>query len=431
MKYLSTTDADFEKQLNGLLNRDSGFPHDIVNSVEQILTDVKTLGDQAIVSYTCKFDHMNVDRVDALEISKSDLTIALDSIDLELRQTLQFAAKRIENYHRHQVLEPWQITDENGAELGQRVTPLEKVGIYVPGGKAAYPSSVLMTAIPAKLAGVEQIIMTVPTPDNVINTSVLAAAALAGVDRVFKIGGAQAIAALAYGTHTIPKVDKIVGPGNAYVAQAKRMVFGEVGIDMIAGPSEVLVVSDSDVDPEWVAMDLFAQAEHDEMAQSIHVTTDIKHHEDVKSAIAKLLPQQPRQALIKKALANQGALILADNSRKIVEIINRVAPEHLELMSVDADALLPDIRHAGSIFIGRYSAEVLGDYCAGPNHVLPTSGTARFSSPLGVYDFQKRSSVVRFNEENVTEVADAAAYLANQEGLMAHKFSALYRTSES
>lgn len=428
MKYLNTAEQNFDDRLSELLSRECGQPNEIINTVNQILADIKTNGDPALLNLTCRFDGLCVESVDELEISKSDLHNALDSIDTELRTKLQFAARRIENYHRHQVQSDWTITDENGAELGQRVTALDKVGIYVPGGKAAYPSSVLMAAIPAKLAGVKQLIMTVPAPNDAISVSVLAAAAMAGIDRVFKIGGAQAIAALAYGTQTIPKVDKIVGPGNAYVAQAKRMVFGEVGIDMIAGPSEVLVVSDSSVDPDWVAMDLFAQAEHDEMAQSIHVTIDEQHHRNVKAAIEKLLPHQPRQAIIQTALAQQGGLILAQTSRQVADIINRVAPEHLELMIKDPDSLLVSIRHAGSIFIGRYSAEVLGDYCAGPNHVLPTSGTAKFSSPLGVYDFQKRSSVVRFSEKNVADVAAAAAYLAKQEGLTAHQYSAQYRS---
>ena len=428
MKFLNTKDPNFDQLLSDLVRRDSGYSKSVTDSVAAILADVKSQGDQALIHYTCKFDGIMIDRVGELEVSGTQLAEALESIDPRLKSTLQYATGRIENYHRHQVAKGWNITDENGAVLGQRVTPLDKVGIYVPGGKAAYPSSVLMAAVPARLAGVGQVVMTVPTPDGVINQSVLAAAALAGVDRVFKIGGAQAIAALAYGTKTVPRVDKIVGPGNAYVATAKRMVFGEVGIDMIAGPSEVLVVSDTTVDPHWVAMDLFAQAEHDEMAQSIHVTDDERHHQDVKMAIEKLLPQQSRKTIIENSLSNQGALILAENSEQIADIINHVAPEHLELMSNDADRLLPRIRHAGSIFIGRHSAEVLGDYCAGPNHVLPTSGTARFSSPLGVYDFQKRSSVVRFDGTNVGEVAEAAAYLADLEGLTAHQCSALYRT---
>ncbi len=427
MKYLSTADPNFKKLLDELLSRETAYSEDIVTSVERILADIKTDGDPAIISYTSKFDGLETDSVEQLEVSRSELHDALEKIDDQLRTALQYAARRIENYHRHQVMEDWRFFDEDGAELGQRVTALDKVGIYVPGGKAAYPSSVLMAAIPAKLAGVKELVMTVPAPQNKINSSVLAAAALAGVDRVFKVGGAQAIAALAYGTQTIPKVDKIVGPGNAYVAQAKRLVFGEVGIDMIAGPSEVLVVSDTSVDPDWVAMDLFAQAEHDEMAQSIHITLDEKHHLDVKTSIDKLLPHQPRRAIIEKALTNQGALILAQTCQQVADIINRTAPEHLELMTKDADRLMALIRHAGSIFIGRYSAEVLGDYCAGPNHVLPTSGTAKFSSPLGVYDFQKRTSVVRFSEKSVVNVADAAAYLASKEGLTAHQCSAQYR----
>ena len=431
MRQLSTSDPDFNAQLGELLRRDGGHSQSIIDSVREILAEVKKHGDQAVINYTAKFDDLSVSNIDELEVSTAKMNNALDSIEPKLKQTLEYAMRRIENYHRHQILKPWQIEDENGAQLGQRVTPLDKVGIYVPGGKAAYPSSVLMAVIPAKLAGVEEIIMTVPTPGNTVNNVVLAAAALAGVDRIFTIGGAQAIAALAYGTQTLPKVDKIVGPGNAYVAQAKRMVFGEVGIDMIAGPSEVLVVSDSEVDPHWVAMDLFAQAEHDEMAQSIHVTADRHHHLDVNAAVEKLLLEQPRKSIIETALMRQGALILAEDSQQIINIINRVAPEHLELMSKDAESLLSEVRHAGSIFVGRYSAEALGDYCAGPNHVLPTSGTARFSSPLGVYDFQKRSSVVRFGAENVAEVAEAAAYLAELEGLYAHQQSALFRNRVS
>lgn len=431
MKYLNSADKDFNRRLGELLSRESGLPEEIPQTVERILKDVRSNGDRAILEYTSRYDGLNVQSVTELEIPRQGLKIALDSVNDELRAALQFAAKRIENYHRHQILTDWSIKDEYGAELGQRITALDKVGIYVPGGKAAYPSSVLMAAIPARLAGVKELIMTVPTPNGAINNAVLAAAALAGIDRVFKIGGAQAIAAMAYGTQTIPKVDKIVGPGNAYVAQAKRMVFGEVGIDMIAGPSEVLIVSDSCADPHWVAMDLFAQAEHDEMAQSIHVSADAAHHQAVKTAIKMLLPQQPRQAIIEKALTSHGGLILAHSDREIADIVNIIAPEHLEIMVEDPDILLHSIRHAGSIFIGRYSAEVLGDYCAGPNHVLPTSGTAKFSSPLGVYDFQKRSSIVRFRKDSVADVAETAAYLAGQEGLTAHQCSALYRVKSS
>lgn len=430
MKQLTTKDPNFNQRLADLLHRESGHAKSIYTRVEEILNDVKTRGDQALIDYTGKFDAITVDTVQALEITRQEMDQALESIDRDLKDALEFTVGRIENYHRHQIQKDWSFSDEFGAELGQRVTPLDKVGIYVPGGKAAYPSSVLMAAIPARLGGVEEIIMTVPTPENVINQTVLAAAALTGVNRVFKIGGAQAIAALAYGTETVPRVDKIVGPGNAYVAAAKQMVFGEVGIDMIAGPSEVLVVSDSSVDPEWVAMDLFAQAEHDEMAQSIHVTADPRHHQDVKLAIKKLLPEQPRKIIIENSLSNQGGMIITEDSRQIIDIINRVAPEHLELMCQDADQILSRVRHAGSIFMGRNSAEVLGDYCAGPNHVLPTSGTARFSSPLGVYDFQKRSSVVRFGEHSVAGVARVAAFLADQEGLSAHRHSALYRIKD-
>ena len=427
MRTLNSTDERFCIQLNELLSRETQQSSAVDNAVAKIIASVKNEGDQAVLDLTAKYDDLLVDGVSKLEVSSEEIQQALEEIDLELKASLEFAAKRIEIYHRHQLQQDWSFTDDLGAELGQRITALDKVGLYVPGGKAAYPSSVLMSAIPAKVAGVKNLIMTVPAPNGELDQNVLAAAAIAGVDRVFKIGGAQAIAALAYGTQTIPKVDKIVGPGNAYVAAAKRMVYGEVGIDMIAGPSEVLVVSDASVDPDWVAMDLFAQAEHDEMAQSIHVTIDEVHHHAVAESIERLLPQQPRQNIIAESLQSQGALILAENNHGMTNIINRVAPEHLELLVEDADELLVDIRHAGAIFVGRYSAEALGDYCAGPNHVLPTSGTARFSSPLGVYDFQKRSSVIRFDQQSAKPVARAAALIAEAEGLAAHKQSAQFR----
>ena len=427
MKILNSSDAKFSQQLDQLLVRQSEQSADIDKTVGEILKTVKTQGDKALLAYTEQFDGLSADCVSDLEVPQNDLQLALECIDPDLKQALEFAARRIETYHLHQLQQNWSFVDDHGAELGQRITALDKVGLYVPGGKAAYPSSVLMSAIPAKVAGVGELIMTVPAPNNDLNRNVLAAAAIAGVDRVFKIGGAQAIAALAYGTQTIPKVDKIVGPGNAYVAAAKRMVFGEVGIDMIAGPSEVLVVSDASVDPEWVAVDLFAQAEHDEMAQSIHITADADHHAEVVKAVERLLPNQPRQQIIRESLAARGACILADHDKTIVDLANRIAPEHLELLSADAEELLAGIRHAGAIFIGSYSAEALGDYCAGPNHVLPTSGTARFSSPLGVYDFQKRSSVIRFNKASATTVAKNAAVIAASEGLPAHQQSANYR----
>ncbi len=427
MRRLTTTDADFNKRLNELLARSTDQSSTVDEAVAQILADVKKRGDKSLLELTANFDNFTVTSITELEVSQQMLDQALQEIGSELKAALEFSAKRIEAYHRHQLQQDWSFTDDQGAELGQRISAVDKVGLYVPGGKAAYPSSVLMSAIPAKVARVKELIMTVPAPNGELNSNVLAAAAIAGVDRVFKIGGAQAIAALAYGTQTIPKVDKIVGPGNAYVAAAKRMVFGEVGIDMIAGPSEVLVFSDASVNPEWVAMDLFAQAEHDEMAQSIHVTTDADHHQAVASVIEQLLPQQPRKEIIAQSLQSHGALILAKSLQEVADIINTVAPEHLELLLDDADELLTDIRHAGAIFIGCYSAEALGDYCAGPNHVLPTSGTARFSSPLGVYDFQKRSSIIRFDKQSAKAVAQAAALIADAEGLAAHKQSALYR----
>ncbi len=430
MKILSTTDPEFNQQLDELLVRESDQSADIDQTVHEVLKTVKNQGDKALLAYTEQFDALSVAGVSDLEVSQEDLQKALENIDPDLKQALEFAAKRIDTYHRHQLQQDWSFVDEFGGVLGQRIIALDKVGLYVPGGKAAYPSSVLMSAIPAKVAGVKELIMTVPAPNNELNQNVMAAAAIAGVDRVFKIGGAQAIAALAYSTQTIPKVDKIVGPGNAYVAAAKRMVFGEVGIDMIAGPSEVLVISDASVNPEWVAMDLFAQAEHDEMAQSIHVTADADHHELVIKAVDKLLPDQRREAIIRASLTAQGACVLADSNQAIIEIVNRVAPEHLELLSTNSDELLAGIRHAGAIFVGRYSAEALGDYCAGPNHVLPTSGTARFSSPLGVYDFQKRSSVIQFDQSSAKTVAKNAAVIAAAEGLPAHQQSAHYRAED-
>lgn len=427
MKCLATSDPDFQGQLDSLLHRDQTRSAGIDKTVADILARVHQQGDKAVLELTASLDKVQAGSVADLEIPAADLEQALARTERTLKTALEFAAGRIRNYHSHQVQQDWMFTDESGAELGQRITPLDRVGLYVPGGKAAYPSSVLMAAIPARIAGVGELVMTVPTPDNQVNQDLLAAAAIAGVDRVFRIGGAQAIAALAYGTETVPKVDKIVGPGNAWVAAAKRQVFGETGIDMIAGPSEVLVVSDASVDPDWVAMDLFAQAEHDEMAQSIHITADKAHHLAVEQAIARLLPEMPREKIIRQSLAEYGALILAQTAEQIIKVINRVAPEHLELMSQDADALLGGVRHAGAVFIGRYSAEALGDYCAGPNHVLPTAGTARFSSPLGVYDFQKRSSVIRFNRQSAHPVAKAAAVIAGAEGLYAHQASARYR----
>ncbi len=385
---LNYTDADFNQQLDDVLAWDASIDGDVSKIVADILADVKKRGNAAVIEYTNKFDRMSIADAAEFELNKSQLQQALESIDAEQRKALETAASRIRQYAEHQKMESWSYTEEDGTVLGQSVTAMDRVGLYVPGGKAAYPSSVLMNAIPAKVAGVPELIMVVPTPDGEVNELVLAAAAVSGVDRVFTIGGAQAVAALAYGTETIPKVDKITGPGNTFVATAKRMVFGVVGIDMIAGPSEILVVCDGKTDPDWIAMDLFSQAEHDEEAQSILVSPDEDFIEQVKQSIERLLEEMPRKEIIKKSLEDRAAIISVDTMEQAIEVANHIAPEHLELSMDDAQAWAKKIRHAGAIFMGRYTAEALGDYCAGPNHVLPTSGTARFSSPLGVYDFQ-------------------------------------------
>ena len=398
-----------------------------IEVVDQVLAEVRQRGDAAVVEYTNRFDRLDVASMAELEMGQERLQQALDGLSDEQRGALETAAERVRSYHEHQLQQSWQYSEADGTMLGQQVTPMDRVGIYVPGGKASYPSSVLMNAIPAKVAGVKEIIMVVPTPDGEINELVMAAAKLAGVDRVFCVGGAQAVAALAYGTETVPRVDKIVGPGNIYVATAKRAVFGLVGIDMIAGPSEILVVCDGNTDPDWVAMDLFSQAEHDEDAQSILISPDADFLDQVQASIDKLLPTMERAEIIRTSLADRGALIAVDDLDQAVELINRIAPEHLELSVEDPDALLPQIRHAGAIFMGRYTAEALGDYCAGPNHVLPTSGTARFSSPLGVYDFQKRSSLIRFSADGASAMGKVASVLARGEGLTAHARSAEYR----
>ena len=366
----------------------------VEETVRTILAQVREQGDRALVDLTNRFDRRQVESIDQLCISSDRLQEALQSIDSEARQALEAAANRIRDYHNHQKQESWQYSEADGTTLGQQVTPLDRVGIYVPGGKASYPSSVLMNCIPARVAGVSEVVMMVPAPDNELSPMVLAAAAIAGVDQVYTIGGAQAVAALAYGTETVPRVDKIVGPGNIFVATAKRMVFGTVGLDMVAGPSEILVVCDGKTDPDWIAMDLFSQAEHDEDAQSIFIAWDADYIEEVQRSMEKLLPQMERRDIISKSLARRGALIEVADQQQAIELINRIAPEHLELSVEDPGAWLPQIRHAGAIFMGRHTAEALGDYCAGPNHVLPTSATARFSSPLGVYDFQKRSSLI-------------------------------------
>ncbi|RDE22640.1 histidinol dehydrogenase [Motiliproteus coralliicola] len=419
--------GDFDARLDQLLAWETVSDTSVNQVVDGVLADVRRRGDAAVVEYTNRFDRLSTADMAELEMGPERLQQALDGLSDEQRQALETAAQRVRSYHEHQLQQSWQYTEADGTMLGQQVTPMDRVGIYVPGGKASYPSSVLMNAIPAKVAGVSEIIMVVPTPDGEINELVMAAACLAGVDRVFCVGGAQAVAALAYGTETVPRVDKIVGPGNIYVATAKRAVFGLVGIDMIAGPSEILVVCDGQTDPDWVAMDLFSQAEHDEDAQSILICPDAAYLDAVSASIAKLLPTMERREIITKSLNDRAALIEVADLDQAVELVNRIAPEHLELSVEDPDALLPKIRHAGAIFMGRYTAEALGDYCAGPNHVLPTSGTARFSSPLGVYDFQKRSSLIRFSADGASELGQTASVLARGEGLTAHARSAEYR----
>ncbi|MGB2115656.1 MAG: histidinol dehydrogenase, partial [Porticoccaceae bacterium] len=374
-----------------------------------------------------QFDRRSVRSMPELCIDASQLKMALESIDVETRSALEIAAQRISDYHQHQTQDSWQYTEADGTMLGQRITPLERVGLYIPGGKASYPSSVLMSCIPARIAGVEEVIMAVPAPDDELNPIVLAAAAIAGVDKVFTIGGAQAVAAMAYGTQTIPKVDKIVGPGNIYVATAKRMVFGAVGLDMVAGPTEILVICDGKTDPDWIAMDLFSQAEHDENAQSILVSWDRAHLDAVYQSIAKLLPDMERKDIIAQSLANRGALIEVADKQEAIMVSNRIAPEHLELSVDEPESWLSEIKHAGAIFMGRYTAEALGDYSAGPSHVLPTSATARFSSPLSVYDFQKRSSLIYCSPEGASELGKVASILGRGEDLTAHAKSAEYR----
>ena len=424
---LNYADTDFYQQLDKLLAWEASIDGDISKIVADILADVKKRGDAAVIEYTNKFDRMSLTAASEFELDKAQLQQALSSIDSGKREALEIAARRIRQYAEHQKLESWSYTEADGTVLGQSVNAIDRVGLYVPGGKAAYPSSVLMNAIPAKVAGVPELIMVVPTPDGETNELVLAAAAVAGVDRVFTIGGAQAVAALAYGTETVPKVDKITGPGNSFVATAKRMVFGVVGIDMIAGPSEILVVCDGQTDPDWITMDLFSQAEHDEEAQSILVCPDDEFIEQVKQSIERLLEDMPRKDIIKTSLENRAVLISVADMEQAIEVANHIAPEHLELSVENAEQWAQKIRHAGAIFLGRYTAEALGDYCAGPNHVLPTSGTARFSSPLGVYDFQKRSSLIGCSAQGASELGKTASILAHGEGLTAHARSAEYR----
>jgi len=424
---LDASSPDFRARLAELLAFNDATDSAVQNAVSEILAGVRAKGDAAVLEYTSRFDRLNAPDMAALELSQADLQAALAKLPLRLEQALRQAAERVRVYHERQRQESWTYTEPDGTVLGQQVTALDRVGLYVPGGKAAYPSSVLMNAIPAKVAGVQELIMVVPTPDGVRNDLVLAAAAVAGVDRVFCIGGAQAVAALAYGTETIPQVDKIVGPGNAYVAEAKRRVFGIVGIDMIAGPSEILVICDGKTDPDWIAMDLFSQAEHDELAQSILISPDAAYLDAVQASINKLLPTMPRREVIATSIGNRAGLILCRDLDEAAEIANFIAPEHLELSVADPDAMLPKIRHAGAIFMGRNTCEALGDYCAGPNHVLPTSRTARFSSPLGVYDFQKRSSLIHVSDAGAKTLGEIASALAYGEGLQAHARSAEYR----
>lgn len=424
---LDSRSEDFSQQLKTLLAFEGAQDDRVEQTVIAILADVKARGDAAVVEYTNRFDRLSAASMGALELPGAELQAALDGLSPERRAALETAASRIRAFHEKQVQEGWSYTEADGTRLGQMVTPLDRVGLYVPGGKAAYPSSVLMNAIPAKVAGVKELIMVVPTPGGEKNALVLAAACLAGVDRVFTIGGAQAVAALAFSTETVPQVDKVVGPGNAYVACAKRRVFGIVGIDMVAGPSEILVLADGSTDPDWVAMDLFSQAEHDELAQSILICPDAAYIDRVQASIEKLLPSMPRQEVIRTSLENRGALILVQDLEEAVALANQVAPEHLELSLAEPDAWVEKIHHAGAIFIGPYTSESLGDYCAGPNHVLPTSGSARFSSPLGVYDFQKRTSLIRVSRAGAQTLGQVAGVLADGEGLPAHAQSARYR----
>jgi histidinol dehydrogenase len=427
MNVLKPSAVDFKKQLAKLLHRNSENQGDQVEeSVTKIVQQVRAQGDTALFALTEQYDRFKVNAQN-LQIPVERLESALKSIPNEQRQSLQYAAGRIRDYHQHQLQESWQYQEQDGTVLGQKITPIKRVGLYVPGGKAAYPSSVLMNAIPAKVAGVEQLVMVSPTPDGVLNDVVLAAARIAGIDTVLRIGGAQAIAALAYGTQSVGSVDKITGPGNIYVATAKKQVFGKVGIDMIAGPSEVLVIADESVNPDWVAMDLFAQAEHDELAQSIFLTLSETMAERVQASIERLLPEMERKHVIAESLANNGAIIVAETSEQLVEIADFIAPEHLEIFTDDAEYLAQKINNAGAIFIGPFSAESMGDYCAGPNHVLPTSGTARFSSPLGVYDFQKRTSIINISEQGAQTIGKHASIIARGESLTGHARSAEYR----
>jgi len=427
IKRLKSTDNNFLSDLKALLTFNSDDNEEIIKTTNDIINQVKKNGDQAVLDYTKKFDRVSTSSLQSLEIEQDELTESLNRIPKETKKFLELAAARITEYHLKQKAESWSYKDDQGSNYGQKISPLDRVGLYVPGGKAAYPSSVLMNAIPARIAGVKDLVMVVPTPDGEKNDLVLAAAKIAKVDRVFTIGGAQAIAALAYGTETIPRVDKIVGPGNAYVAEAKRRVFGTVGIDMIAGPSEITIICDGNTNPDWIAMDLFSQAEHDELSQSILIATDLSFLNLVMASIDKLIVDMTRKDVITSSLKNRGIFILANDLKEAAAISNYIAPEHLELSVEDPEELLKEINHAGAIFMGRNTCEAVGDYCAGPNHVLPTSGTARFSSPLGVYDFQKRSSLISLSPETASNLGHVASALAEGEGLQAHSKSAKYR----
>jgi len=424
---LDASQSDFNQRLDQLLAWESVSDTRVAAVVDDILHQVKTRGDAAVVEFTNKFDRRSAQSINDFVVTSAELQHALTQISDEQRAALEIAAERIRSYHQHQLQSSWRYTEADGTVLGQQISAMERVGLYVPGGKASYPSSVLMNAIPAKVAGVDELTMVVPAPDGEISPMVLAAAAIAGVDRVITIGGAQAVAALAYGTETITKVDKIVGPGNIYVATAKRAVFGQVAIDMIAGPSEILVVCDGLTDPDWIAMDLFSQAEHDEQAQSILLCPDADYLNRVEESLKRLLPTLARESIASVSLKNRGALIKVADMEQAIAVSNRIAPEHLELSVADPESLLPQVRHAGAIFMGRFTPEALGDYCAGPNHVLPTSGTARFSSPLGVYDFQKRSSIIMCSAAGASVLSKTASVLARSEYLEAHARSAEYR----
>ena len=430
LRHLDSSSPEFQSSLQALLAFETSQDPQVEARVAAILADVKARGDEAVVEYTQRFDQVAAQSMADLELSQAELKAAFERLPVVQRNALEAAAERVRRYHEHQKASSWQYTEADGTVLGQQITPLDRVGIYVPGGKASYPSSVLMNALPAHVAGVEEIIMVVPTPRGEKNDLVLAAAYIAGVSRAFTIGGAQAVAALAYGTASIPQVDKITGPGNAYVAAAKRSVFGIVGIDMVAGPSEILVICDGLTDPDWIAMDLFSQAEHDEIAQSILLCPDAAFIDRVAASIDRLLPQMPRQDIIRASLTNRGALIKVADLEEACRIANWIAPEHLELSVADPQAWLPQLKHAGAIFMGKFTSESIGDYCAGPNHVLPTARTARFASPLGVYDFQKRTSLIQVSAAGAQHLGKIASILAHGEGLQAHARSAELRLEQ-